>query len=215
MPKSFKGRLALPIDIAHDGWHSRGYFPHFDGKGVTQHVSFHIFDSLPQPVLNRWREELRAHPKEEADLEWRKRIQDFLDSGYGSCFLRDHRLAEIVEVALLHFDGQWYALHSWCGLPNHVHTLFTPTTEFTMSQIVHSWKSFTAHQCNKVLGRTGRFWAREPFDRYIRNQRHFLNALTYIEDNPVKAGLCEKSENWRWSSAPRRLGMHASSALSV
>ena len=43
-----------------------------------------------------------------------------------------------------------------------------------MSQIVHSWKSFTAHQCNKVLGRTGRFWAREPFDRYIRNQVIFL-----------------------------------------
>lgn len=182
---------------------------------MTQHVSFHLFDSLPQSVLNRWREELSARPKEEADLEWRKRIQDFLDSGYGSCFLRDHRLAEIVEVALLHFDGQRYALHSWCVMPNHVHTLFTPTTEFTMSQIVHSWKSFTAHQCNKVLGRTGRFWAREPFDRYIRNQRHFLNALTYIEDNPVIAGLCQKPENWRWSSARRRLGMHASSALSV
>ena len=139
----------------------------------------------------------------------------FLDSGYGSCFLRDQRLAEIVEVALLHFDGHRYALHAWCVMPNHVHTLFTPTIEFTMSQIVHSWKSFTAHQCNKVLGRTGRFWAREPFDRYIRNQRHFLNALTYIEDNPVKAGLCGKPEDWRWSSARRRLGTHASAVLSV
>jgi REP element-mobilizing transposase RayT len=58
-----------------------------------------------------------------------------------------------------------------------------------MSTIVHSWKSFTAQECNKVLGRTGRFWQREPFDRYIRNERHFRNALTYIENNPVKAGL--------------------------
>src|SRR5687768_5538294 len=215
MPESFKGRMVLPIDSARNGWHSRGYFPHFDGEGVTQHVSFHIFDSLPQSVLHRWREELRARPKEEADLEWRKRIQDFLDSGYGSCFLKDDRVAGIAENALLHFDGRRYLLHAWCVMPNHVHTLFTPTTAFTMSQIVHSWKSFTAHQCNKVLGRTGRFWAREPFDRYIRNQRHFRNALAYIEGNPVKAGLCRKSEDWRWSSARRRLGTHAADALTV
>src|SRR3989442_10175409 len=99
MPKSFKGRLVLPIDEARDGWHSRGYFPHFDGEGVTQHVSFHLFDSLPQSVLARWREELRVLEQKKADIEWRSRIQDFLDSGFGSCFMRDDRLAEMVENA--------------------------------------------------------------------------------------------------------------------
>lgn len=215
MPESFKGRMVLPIESTSGGWHSRGYFPHYDGEGVTQHVSFHVFDSLPQSVLKGWREELRARQKKWADLEWRKRIQDFLDSGYGSCFLRDERLAEIVEVALLHFDCRRYVLHSWCVMPNHVHTLFTPSTEFTMSQIVHSWKSFTAHQCNKLLRRSGPFWAREPFDRYIRNPRHFRNAVTYIENNPVKAGLCQRPEDWRWSSAWRRLGAHPSGVLPV
>jgi REP element-mobilizing transposase RayT len=55
-----------------------------------------------------------------------------------------------------------------------------------------------------VLGRAGRFWQREPFDRYVRNKRHFRNALAYIEANPVKAGLCDKPEDWPWSSARRR-----------
>ncbi len=205
MPKTFKGRVILPKDNLRDRWHSRGYFPHFDGDGLTQHVTFHLFDSLPQSVLNRWRAELGTRTQREADLEWRKRIQVFLDSGYGSCFLKEHRLAEIIESALLHFDGERYLLHAWCVMPNHVHTLFTPTTEFTMSQIVHSWKSFTAHQCNNILGRSGQLWAREPYDRYIRNERHFTNALRYIEDNPVKAGLCERPEDWRWSSARRRM----------
>src|SRR5260221_1970747 len=112
MPKSFKGRVVLPKKEARDGWHSRGYFPHFDGEGATQPVSFHLFDSLPQSVLARWREELRMRPQKEAELEWRMRIQDFLDSGYGCCFLRDHRLAEVVESALLHFDGRRYFLHA-------------------------------------------------------------------------------------------------------
>lgn len=73
-----------------------------------------------------------------------------------------------------------------------------------MSTIVHSWKSFTAHECNKLLGQTGRFCDREPFDRYIRNERHFRSTLAYIEGNPVKAGLCDNPEDWLWSSARRR-----------
>jgi putative DNA methylase len=213
MPKTFKGRLVLPKQEDRDGWHSRGYFPHFDGKGITQHVCFHLFDSLPQRVLEHWREELQGLAQKEADVEWRRRIQEFLDSGYGACFLRDDRLAEITENALLCFDGQRYSLHAWCVMPNHVHTLFTPAAKFKMSEILHSWKSFTAHECNKFLQRSGRFWAREPFDRYIRNERHFQNAVRYIEDNPVKAHLCERPEDWRWSSARRHLGTHASGVL--
>jgi len=84
-----------------------------------------------------------------------------------------------------------------------------------MSKIVHSWKSFTAHESNNVLGRTGKFWEREPFDRYIRNQRHFCNAMAYIENNPVNARLCKYPEDWKWSSARRRvlIGTRASGVL--
>ena len=199
MKKSFKGRVILSRENS-DNWYSRGYFPHFDGEGVTQHVCFHLFDSLPQSILAQWREVCGTH----ASSEWRRRIHDALDKGYGSCYLRDDRLARVVEDALLHFDGERYTLHAWCVMPNHVHTLFTPLNIFRMSSIVRSWKSFTAHECNKILERTGKFWESEPFDRYIRNQRHFQNAVAYIEGNPVKAGLCEEAEDWRWSSARLR-----------
>jgi putative DNA methylase len=204
MPKFFKRRLVMSKEESHGGWYSRGYFPHFDGEGVTQHVCFHLFDSLPQHTLDKWREELKSLPEKEAEIEKRMRIQEYLDSGYGSCFLRDNRLAEILENALLHFDGERYALHAWCVMPNHARTLFTPKASFKMSGIVHSWKSFTANVCNKVLERTGKFWEHEPFDRYIRNERHYRNAIAYIENNPVNAGMCEKPEDWRWSSARRR-----------
>jgi putative DNA methylase len=204
MPKVFKKRLVVSKEESRDGWYSRGYFPHFEGEGVTQHVCFHLFDSLPQHVLDKWREELRTLPERQSEIEKRTRIQDFLDSGYGECFLRDDRLAEIVEKALLFFDGKRYALHAWSVMPNHVHTMFTPETGIKMGQIVHSWKSFTSNKCNEILNRTGKFWDRDPFDRYIRNDRHYRNAIAYIENNPVKAGLCEKPEAWRWSSAWRR-----------
>jgi putative DNA methylase len=211
MKSTFNSRLVLPKRDEFDGWYSRGYFPHFDGEFVTQHVCFHLFDSLPQSILVQLREELSsshaggvAGGATDKNREWRKLIHEFLDSGYGSCLLRDERVAKIIEDSLLHFDGDRYALHAWCVMPNHVHTLFTPHGGYKMSTIVHSWKSFTAHECNKVLGRAGRFWQREPFDRYVRNKRHFRNALAYIEANPVKAGLCDKPEDWPWSSARRR-----------
>ena len=215
MAKQFKLRLVLPKTEARESWHMRGYFPHFEGEGVTQHVCFHQFDSLPQPVLAQWREELQHLSQTDANLERCKRMDAYLDCGIGSCFLRDEALAKIVQDALLHFDGQRYTLHAWCVMPNHVHTLFTPMLGFDVGGITHSWKSFTASQCNQRLGRTGSFWHKEPFDRYIRNERHFQNALRYIENNPVKAGLCEKPEDWLWSSAGlgRSLGTHASCVL--
>jgi len=114
MPEFFKKRLVVSKEESRDGWFSRGYFPHFDGECVTQHVCFHLFDSLPQHVMDKWREELKSISEKEAEIERRKRVQDFLDSGYGECFLREDRVAEIVENALLHFDGERYALHAWC-----------------------------------------------------------------------------------------------------
>jgi REP element-mobilizing transposase RayT len=204
MPTFFKNRFVVAKKESLGGWYSRGYFPHFDGEGITQHVCFHLFDSLPQHVLDGWREELKSLPAKEADIEKRTRIQNFLDSGYGECFLKDDRLAEIVENALLYFDGERYALHAWCVMPNHVHTLFTPEAGFKMSRIVSSWKSFTANKCNQALNRTGKLWEQEPFDRHIRNEQHYRNAIAYIENNPVKACLSEKPVDWRWSSARRR-----------
>jgi len=44
-------------------------------------------------------------------------------------------------------------------------------------------------------------WHREYWDRFIRNERHFQQAVEYIHQNPVKAGLVERPEQWPWSSA--------------
>ena len=201
--KTYKGRPVIAHADNEGQWYARGYLPHLDGA-ETQHVCFRLFDSLPQHVLDEWRVELESLPPKEADLEQRKRLDAFLDSGYGSCYLRDERVAAAVQNALLFFDGARYTLHAWCVMPNHVHTLFSPLAEWRMSKITHSWKSFTASQCNKILGRSGTFWEKESFDRYIRNEQHFQNAVKYIENNPVKAGLCQQPADWRWSSAYQR-----------
>jgi putative DNA methylase len=183
------------------GWHSRGYLPHFDGRALPQFITFHLADSIPLKVLQRWRSELKGLKYELERIVLQRRIERYLDQGYGSTFLKVPEVAKMVQDSMLKFDGSRYRLFSWVVMPNHVHSLMTRFEEYELSDIFHSLKSFSAHQANKLLSRDGQFWIEDYFDRYIRNQQHFEQTVKYIENNPVKAGLCEKPEDWPYSSA--------------
>ena len=181
-------------------WHSRGYLPHVDNLSRQQFITFRLADSLPKAVLDRLATEF---PNEEQKSERHGRIEEFLDSGHGSCLLRDPRCAEIVEGALLHFADARYRLIAWVVMPNHVHVLIEPQAESRLADIVHAWKSFTAKQINILVGRTGSLWQREYWDRYIRDMEHLQSTIAYIHSNPVAAGLVGRTEDWRFSSARR------------
>ncbi|MGH7965840.1 MAG: REP-associated tyrosine transposase [Candidatus Binatia bacterium] len=186
------------------GWHSRGYLPHFDGGEIPQSVTFRLADSFPKECFDAWRGELAHLPEKEASTERRKRIEEYLDRGAGKAWLRDSHIARLVQEALLYFDGERYRLHAWVVMPNHVHVLLTPCKGRSLSDILHSWKSYTTKKANLILGRSGDLWQEEYFDRSIRNERHFIAVVEYIESNPVKANLCVKKEDWKFGSAARR-----------
>lgn len=89
-------------------------------------------------------------------------------------------------------------------MPNHVHLLIRLLEGNSLSDIMHSIKSYTAHEGNKILGQKGTFWSKESYDRYIRDENHYFNTVAYIENNPVKARLCSAPEEWEYSSAFNR-----------
>ncbi len=187
-------------------WHSRGYLPHFEGDEVTQHVTFHLADSLPQAVLLRLDGELKTLPAGKREAERRKRLDEWIDAGRGSCLLREASIAAMVQGSLLAFDSQRYRMLAWVVMPNHVHTLFQPIGGWTVAKIVAAWKKFTARRIYDRLRDSGGasgapIWHREYWDRYIRNQRHLEQVIEYIHLNPVKAGIADTAESWRWSSA--------------
>jgi REP element-mobilizing transposase RayT len=183
------------------GWHFRGYLPHFDGGEIAQSVTFRLADSLPRNVLERWDLELSHLVGKDLDVERRRRTEHYLDRGVGSAWLKDPSVAKIVEDALLYFDGLRYKLPAWVVMPNHIHVLLIVKTGYLLEDVMHSWKSFTSKEANKFLNRAGKFWQEEYFDRYIRHTRHYFDAIDYIEENPVKAGLCATREEWPFSSA--------------
>jgi len=179
----------------HLGWHSRGYLPHFDGGAVVQTVTFRLADSLPRSV----HEAILTASK--TDAARFARIEQMIDEGRGSCLLNDSQNASIVRTALEHFDGDRYRLLAWVIMPNHVHALIEQVTGHRLGGIVQSWKSYSAKQINKNDGGRGAVWAPDYYDRYIRNEVHYANAVAYIENNPVKAGLVANAADWEFSSA--------------
>lgn len=193
-------KTKLRQELREAGWHSRGYLPHFEGSEIAQTINLRLADSLPKRVLERWSQELTLDPLMNASVV-RERIERYLDQGYGSCALRDKRMAKMVQNSLLHFDGERYSLCAWVVMPNHVHLLLTTNSVWPLSKIMKLFKSYTSHEANRILARRGQFWMEDYFDRYIRNAKHFTNAITYIGNNPVKAGLCQKPSDWMFSSA--------------
>jgi REP element-mobilizing transposase RayT len=182
------------------GWYDRGYIPHFDGGQIPQFLTFRLSDSLPQAVLEEFRKATNDNAAE-GKVAFRKNVEKYLDKGFGECLLKKPRIAELIVDSLKFHHGKKYHLSAWVIMPNHIHFLATPFEHVELREIAHSIKSFTAHEANKILVRTGQFWQHEPFDRYVRSAKHFSNVIRYIESNPVKAGLCEIASQWRWSSA--------------
>jgi len=159
-------------------------------------ITFRLADSLPRERLDQ----IEKSNGRENDAKKRKQIESFLDEGHGSCALREPQIGSMVEEALLHFDGQRYRMIEWVVMPNHVHLLVELFPEWLLLEVLKSWKSFTSHEANRILGRSGQFWQEDYFDRFIRDMKHLENAQ-YIRENPVHAGLVKLPEDWLHSSA--------------
>jgi carbamoylphosphate synthase large subunit/REP element-mobilizing transposase RayT len=178
----------------------RRNLPHREQPEATYFVTFRLADSVPQKLLQDWHEEqnswLKFHPKPwdwKTEREYHRRFveerEDWLNRGHGCCLLRDSRTGQIVADALRFFDGERYHLDSFVVMPNHVHALVQPMGNNSLSEILHSWKSFTATEINRVTNRREELWMHESYDHIVRDWEELLNWRRYIAENPEKARL--------------------------
>lgn len=222
--------------------------PHFQPPEATLFVTFRLDGSIPQAVLEQWRAERRelemrterqaagARPEPELAEEklafrrrWFRKFENVMDGATsGPLWLREARVAAIVDEALRRRDGKVYRLDAFCVMPNHVHAVFAPLlteqaarqaaeetirrrrpgqaeggkqekAEFALASIMQSLKGWTARACNLALGRDGQFWQHESFDHVVRNQAEWERTVRYVVNNPVKAGFVEHWRDWKWS----------------
>lgn len=180
----------------------RRKLPHWQQDGKQYFLTWRLADSLPADKLSELRdlqEKMRGiddAERQDPEAEVFQRINAWLDAGHGSCVLKRPDIREVVTSALGYFDGKRYMLDAYVVMPNHVHVLVTLMPGEDLSSILHSWKSFTAKEINKVLGDEGPIWQDETFDRLIRSGEHEGFVRDYIWKNPAEAGLKEEQFDW-------------------
>ena len=179
--------------------------PHWKQPGTAYFVTFRLADSIPKQKLEQWNREREAwlamHPEQKLSPDlcreyyrlFNARIEEWLDSGEGTCILRQPQIRTIIARALRHFNGLRYDLGAWCIMPNHVHVLVKPREGHYLPDIMHSWKSFTAHEINKVRGGSGEVWQHESYDHIVRHERALWRIEQYIMNNPI-AGRTARGE---------------------
>jgi len=114
----------------------------------------------------------------------------------------------IVLNALRHFHRDRYELFAACVMPDHVHFLLQPWPKaqgvndnpifWSIAESMHSLKSFTAHQINKLENSHGPVWEEDVFDRYVRSESDLHEKFRYICRNPWEAKVVHSDEHYEW-----------------
>ena len=178
--------------------------PHWYPQKTAIFLTWRLFGSLPKGFAEHLQKCGREPRKQFLHAE---RVLDAASTG--PLWLQKRDLAACV-VRALERGAQLgcFALRSYVVMPNHVHALLEPFVP--LSRITNGIKGASAREANGMLGRTGMpFWQDESFDRWIRDSGEFARVKTYIENNPVKARLCAKPEDWPSSSARKQQPLSA------
>ncbi len=87
----------------------------------------------------------------------------------------------------------------YCLMPNHVHLVVVPERDDSLAMLFRDAHRRYTRRINTREGWCGHLW-QERFHSFPMDETHLLAAVRYVELNPVRAGLCEKPTDWRWSS---------------
>jgi REP element-mobilizing transposase RayT len=168
----------------------------------------HVY-STEQPVFLTWRLDGSLPPHRPFPAGALRSGQAFAaldrlldETRRGPFYLRQPAVADLVVEAIQYnaHTLRHYVLHAFVVMPNHVHSLVTPAV--ALPRLTKSLKGITAKRANAILALTGRpFWQEESYDHLVRHEQEFEKIRSYIEENPVRAGLVRQASEYRWSSA--------------
>jgi len=92
-------------------------------------------------------------------------------------------------------------------MPDHLHLLVRPLPGDPISVLMQELKYVSGRRINIARGSRGTLWQKGFFDHFMRTPKEFAETLDYIHQNPVRKGLAQSAEDWRWSSAPAYAGL--------
>ena len=114
------------------------------------------------------------------------KIDNILDKSSNGAYLNDDALSFLYDF-FMDLDDDIYDLVSFVIMPNHIHMLFKQIKPIDVT--IRTIKSKSAIGINKLLGRNGKFWASDYYDKVIRDEEHFNKVYNYIKNNALRVGL--------------------------
>ena len=204
--------------------------PHWHQNGATCFVTFRLVDSIPRAVLERWNHERaqwlkvrgitdrmghkeretayrKIDPKQRRNFEQKnsRRLFTELDQCHGCCLFKNEAARNLLQAAMLHYDGQYYHSGDFVIMPNHVHWIIQPFEDSKLWKSMQSIKRFVSTQLTRMDLHKGKLWQSESYDHLIRNRIELVRIRKYITENPNKANLREHAYTQvttRWLDEP-------------
>ncbi len=207
----------------------RNILPHIRPIGATFFITTRLDDALPRHIIRELKEAfekektdiIQSHPNDYEERLYDASKRHFgkydhqLDEKpYGECYLKNPDVAHIIMEKLKEMDEHYFELQAYCIMPNHLHLLINTSIQLLGTDIDESnlddryiqldktmkhFKGATSYLSNQALGRKGKFWQRDSYDHYVRNDKEWDNIVNYILNNPVKAKLAQTSLDWKYS----------------
>ena len=162
-------------------------------------------------------------PGASSDIRYRKRALPDFERPWGKYAItfatRKKRILsppgrDQILQCILHWKTKRYELFAACVMPDHVHLLLEPAIKgsgpkdeaifFSLTEILQTIKSFTAHEINRLEKTKGPVWETESFDRLIRSERDLQEKFEYMTGNPWAARLVGPEEDYEWAWWPGR-----------
>ncbi|UCN01108.1 transposase [Sulfurimonas sp. SWIR-19] len=149
---------------------------------LQEHYQFITFRT--QESVDAYVQKILANDEKEHIKQFQ--IDNYLDSSKNGAYLYDEAIDVFIDV-ILQKDEHLYDVQIMAIMPNHIHILLKQNDD--LGKIMQYIKGTSAVELNKLLHKSGKFWAEGYYDKLIRDEEHYVKVYNYIKNNPLKAGL--------------------------
>jgi putative transposase len=123
---------------------------------------------------------------------------------------QSERVANLFIATMFTYrDQSKFYLHEFVIMPNHVHVLLTIHENTTLERAVQLIKGGFSFRAKKELGINSEIWQRGYVDHRVRDVSDYVQHRNYIHANPVRAGLANTPDEFRFSSASDKFVLDA------
>ena len=110
----------------------------------------------------------------------------------------------LIKILFEYRDRSVYLLHEFVVMPDHIHLLLTPSRATTLKKAMQFIKGASSRCIHKQRNQKSEIWQAGFHDWTIRDLNDWQVRAEYIRDNPVRAKLVQRPQDWPYSSASGR-----------